>query len=144
MSKLSTSAPGKGGTKSVIVADDINCISLGTAVPPCECKDMDAAFLDKLLLAQKAYGKKFRINSAFRSIVHEKSNGRNGLSSHCKGLAVDISAVSHSERLFIVAALIIMGFRRIGISRTFIHVDDDTSKAPSLWLYDRQNFKITF
>lgn len=144
MSKLSTSAPDKGETKSAIVADDINCISLGTAYPPCECKDMDAAFLDKLLLAQKAYGKKFHITSAFRSLAHEKFKGRNGLSSHCKGLAVDISAVAHNERLFIVAALIIMGFRRIGISRTFIHVDDDTSKVPSLWLYDRQNNKITF
>lgn len=122
----------------------IDCISLGTAVPPCEVSDMNQDFLDHLLLAQKALGKKFRINCAYRSLAYEKSKGRNGLSSHVKGLAVDIATPNHADRLFIVAALIIMGFRRIGIARTFIHVDDDPDKYPSLWLYDPDNLSKTF
>lgn len=122
----------------------IDCISLGTAVPPCEVSDMDQDFLNHLLLAQKALGKKFRINCAYRSLAYEKSKGRNGLSSHVKGLAVDIATPNHADRLFIVAALIMMGFRRIGIARTFIHVDDDADKNPSLWLYDLNNLSKTF
>lgn len=133
-----------GGPNSVSVADDISCISLGTAAPACEVKDMNADFLDHLLLAQKAYGRKFRINSAFRSVAWDKSKGRSGLSSHCKGLAVDIAAPTHRERLFIVASLLIMGFRRIGIAKSFIHVDDDPDKKPSLWLYDLEDLTKTF
>lgn len=97
---------------------------------------MDSAFLEKLLLAQKVYGKKFKINCAYRSLAYEKEKGRSGRSSHCKGLAVDIGVANHNDRLFIVRALVLTGFRRIGIARTFIHVDDDPDKNFSLWLYD--------
>lgn len=124
--------------------ETIDCISLGTAVPACQVSDMNSAFLDKLLLAQKAYGKKFRINSAYRSLSWEKSKGRSGRSSHCKGIAVDIGVSNHQQRLYIVAALVIMGFRRIGIAKSFIHVDDDESKVPSMWLYDKDNLNVTF
>lgn len=125
-------------------ADSIACISLGSAIPKCDVSQMDAAFLDKLLLAQKAYGRKFKINCAYRSLAWEKSKGRNGRSSHCKGVAVDIGVSNHQQRLYIVAALLIMGFRRIGIAKTFIHVDDDESKVPSMWLYDPENLSKTF
>lgn len=124
--------------------ETIDCISLGTAVPACQVSDMNPAFLDKLLLAQKAYGKKFRINSAYRSLSWEKSKGRNGRSSHCKGIAVDIGVSNHQQRLYIVAALLIMGFRRIGVAKSFIHVDDDESKVPSMWLYDKDDLNVTF
>lgn len=133
-----------GGPNSVSVSDSIMCISLGTAVPKCEVSDMDPSFLDKLLLAQKTYGRKFKINSAYRSLAWEKSKGRNGRSSHCKGIAVDIGVSNHQQRLYIVCALIITGFRRIGIAKTFIHVDDDDSKVPSIWLYDKDNYSVTF
>lgn len=73
-----------------------------------------------------------------------KSKGRNGRSSHCKGIAVDIGVSNHQQRLYIVAALISVGFRRIGVGKTFIHVDDDESKVPSMWLYDKDNYSITF
>lgn len=105
---------------------------------------MDPAFLDKLLLAQKIYGQKFKINSAFRSLAWEKEKGRNGRSSHCKGIAVDIGVANHQQRLYILVALLSVGFRRVGIAKTFIHVDDDDSKVPSLWLYDPQNLSKTF
>ena len=125
-------------------ADGIQCISLGTAVPVCQVSDMDSTFLDKLLLAQKVYGKKFKINSAYRSLAWEKSKGRNGRSSHCKGVAVDIGVTNHQQRLYILVALLVTGFRRVGVAKTFIHVDDDPSKVPSLWLYNPDNLQKTF
>lgn len=130
--------------KSSAAVDAVSCISLGTAVPACQVSDMDAAFLDKLLLAQKMYGKKFHINSAFRSVAWEKQKGRSGRSSHCKGIAVDIGTSSHLERMYIIAALLLSGFRRIGIARTFIHVDDDPKKSPSMWLYHPEDLTKTF
>lgn len=124
--------------------DKLDCISLGGCTPPCEVKDMDAAFLEKLLFAQKMCGKKFLINSAYRSLAHEKKMGRNGRSSHCKGLAVDIATGTHDQRLYIVASLLLAGFRRIGVARTFIHVDDDPDKVTSMWLYYPEDVNKTF
>lgn len=133
----------KAGTKSAIAAD-LNCISFGTAMPPCEVKDMDDNFMQKLLFAQKIYGKKLRINSAFRSVVYEKSMGRSGLSQHTKGLAVDIKTPTHLDRLQILYALISAGVRRFGIAKTFIHCDDAPDKVPTIWLYNPDDLSKTF
>lgn len=62
-----------GGTDKGQSVANIQSISLGTAVPHCSVSDMDESFLDKLLLAQKCAGVKFRINSAYRSVQYEKS-----------------------------------------------------------------------
>lgn len=124
--------------------EDLLCISLGSAVPKCEVKDMDEGFLQKLLFAQKIYGRKFKVNSAFRSVAYEKQQGRAGRSSHTKGIAADLGVTNHQQRLYIVAALIVAGFRRIGIAKNFIHVDDDASKVPSLWLYGKPDNSTTF
>lgn len=108
---------------------DYLSISLGTAVPKCSVSDMDEVFLNKLLFAQKLAGRKFKINSAFRSFAYEKQKGRSGRSSHCKGLAVDIASPDSGTRFVVIAALLGAGFNRIGIGKNFIHVDDDLSKS---------------
>lgn len=118
-----------GGTDKGQSVAQIQSISIGTAVPKCSVSDMDEDFLDKLLLAQKCAGLKFRINSAFRSVQYEKSKGRSGKSSHCLGKAVDISCSDSKRRYIILTALLLTGFNRIGIGKTFIHVDDDLSKS---------------
>lgn len=110
-------------------SSDYLSVSLGTAVPKCSVSDMDEAFLEKLLFAQKLAGKKFRINSAFRSVAYEKEHKRNGRSAHCLGKAVDISTTDSRTRYIVVAALLVAGFYRIGIGRNFIHVDDDLSRV---------------
>lgn len=108
---------------------DYLSISLGTAIPKCSVSDMDTDFLEKLLFAQKLAGRKFRINSAFRSVSYEKVHHRNGRSAHCLGKAADISATDSKSRYIIVAALLGAGFNRIGIGKNFIHVDDDLKRA---------------
>lgn len=118
-----------GGTDKGQSVAQIQSISLGTAVPHCSVSDMDQDFLDKLLLAQKCAGVKFRINSAFRSVQYEKSKGRSGRSAHCLGKAVDISATDSKCRYVIVTALLLSGFNRIGIGKSFIHVDDDLTRS---------------
>lgn len=106
------------------------------AVPKCSIEQMDEAFLRKLDAARDYAGIPFRINSAYRSEAYELSKGRTGTSSHCKGVAVDIACTDSRKRYIIVNALIVSGFYRIGIAKTFIHVDDDNEKRPSVWIYE--------
>lgn len=103
--------------------------------PSCELSQMDALFMQRLDNARELAGVPFKINSAFRTVDYEIEHGRAGTSSHCKGLAVDIACSSNSWRFAIVTALVSVGFKRLGIGRTFIHVDCDECKIPSFWLY---------
>lgn len=104
-------------------------------VPRCDIQDMDAAFLAMLDNAREYAGLPFVLNSCYRSVEYEKSKGRTGLSSHCKGCAADIRCTDSRKRFVIVNALIAAGFQRIGIAKTYIHVDSDPDKRPSIWLY---------
>jgi hypothetical protein len=97
--------------------------------------NMDVDFLAKLDEAREYANIPFIINSAYRSPEHYLSI-KNPSSSHIKGLAVDISAKDSRTRGLILDALRTVGFNRIGISDTFIHVDGDLDKFQNVtWLY---------
>jgi len=97
--------------------------------------NMDLDFLAKLDKAREYAGIPFIINSAYRSSDHPESI-KNPTSSHIKGLAVDIKAKDSKTRGLILDALRYVGFTRIGISKTFIHVDLDYDKSQNVtWLY---------
>ena len=65
-----------------------------------------------------------------------KSVGGTPNSSHLIGWAADISATSSNRRFLIVQALMEVGFNRIGIGDTFVHVDCDPDKVGNvIWLY---------
>lgn len=104
--------------------------------PPCSLQDMSQALMLRLDNVRRMACIPLVINSAFRSIAYEKSRGRSGTSSHCKGLAVDIRCNSDANRWKIVKALIDNGFTRIGIGKTYIHADIDTNKTQGvIWHY---------
>ena len=71
----------------------------------------------------------FKINSACRCESHNKKIGGVKDSAHVKGLAVDISARDDKSRFIIVSALLAMGFKRVLLYDTFIHVDMDLTKV---------------
>ena len=104
------------------------------AVPSCSIDDMNLDFMTKLDCARHIAEIPFIINSAYRNLAWEKANGRTGTSSHTKGVAVDIKCNCSYERLIIVSALLDVGFKRIGIYDSFIHVDSDESKIDCLFL----------
>ena len=79
---------------------------IGSGLPKCQNGKMDLGFL----------------------------HGRIG-SSHLKGFAVDISCTTSVQRTAIIQGLIKTGFTRIGIGKTFIHVDLDNNKQSAIWLY---------
>ena len=97
--------------------------------------NMSKKFLFVLDEAREFAGIPFIINSAYRSPEHPLSI-KNPNSSHIKGLAVDIKATDSVTRFKIVKALIEVGFTRIGIADTFIHVDLDLDKTQNvIWTY---------
>ena len=99
-------------------------------------KNMDVDFLAKLDKAREYADLPFIINSAYRSPEHNAKVGGKPGSSHLKGLAVDISAKDSRTRFLILDALFAVGFTRIGIADSFIHVDSDIDKSQNvIWTY---------
>jgi uncharacterized protein YcbK (DUF882 family) len=97
--------------------------------------NMDEEFLERLDQARAFADIPFIINSAYRSPNHPLSI-KNPSSSHIKGLAVDIKATDNATRFKIIDALLFVGFKRIGIADTFIHVDMDYGKRQEIiWTY---------
>ena len=103
--------------------------------------NMDANFIHKLENARDRAGIPFKINSGFRSEEHNKKVGgrvktdSSKGSSHLYGYAADIAATDGVTRWKIVKSLIDSGFTRIGIAKTFIHVDSDPDKPSAVWSY---------
>ena len=97
---------------------------------------MDEKFLTKLDAAREIANEPFKINSGYRTPERNKKAGGKPNSSHLSGLACDIKITSSKHRYRVVEALMIVGFNRIGIADTFVHVDDDTSKVQEvIWTY---------
>lgn len=104
--------------------------------PACTLQDMDQRFMQDLDALRVQAGIPLVINSAYRSVAHEKKMGRSGNSAHTRGLAVDIRCGSSANRYKIVRAALALGFRRIGIGKTYIHVDKDPSLPQEvIWDY---------
>ena len=104
--------------------------------PACSLQDMQQHTLDKLDRAREMAGIPFVLNSAYRSPAWDKSKGRSGTGAHTTGCAVDIRCNSDSNRLKIVLAALSVGFRRIGIGKTYIHLDDDPKRTQNvIWHY---------
>ena len=99
-------------------------------------KDMDATFLSMLDEARELSGCAYRITSGYRTQTHNKKVGGASKSSHLIGHAADIAAPDSASRYKIIRGLILAGFTRIGVGRTFIHCDNDPGKAPRvMWHY---------
>lgn len=96
---------------------------------------MEVKFLEMLDDARHIAGIPFYINSGYRTPEHNKNIGGSPNSSHMNFCAADVHCANGQDRLTMVHALIKVGFRRIGIADTFIHIDTDRNKPHSIWLY---------
>ena len=86
--------------------------------------------------ARERAGIPFVINSGIRTPERNAEVGGVPDSAHVRGYAVDISAPTSRARFLITRAVLDAGFKRVGIGRTFVHVDTDPEKADELiWLY---------
>jgi len=116
--------------------EEFDCPSLeGSGLPTTDGGKMNLDFLHKLDEAREIAGVPFIITSGYRTPQHNLDVGGRVGSSHIKGLAVDISCDNSGNRERILTALIQVGFRRIGIAKSFIHTDLDHDKPNAIWLY---------
>ena len=111
----------------------------------CGCGENNISkdFKSKLNKARELAGMPFPMSSVCRCRTHNIAEKGKSTSSHisdtedeieCK--AGDITTTSSRARFKMLEALIKVGFTRIGIAKTFIHVDDDKTKPPEVtWLY---------
>lgn len=90
-----------------------------------------------LELVRKAADFPFHINSGYRCPEYNASlKDSVPDSAHTKGLAVDVSCVDGERRFRLVEAALTQGIRRIGIARTFVHLDvAQDMPGPRIWLY---------
>ena len=97
---------------------------------------MDKEFLSKLDQARSLADTSFRITSGYRTLEHNRKVGGVDNSSHTKGHAADIACTNSVKRHKIITSLLKAGFTRIGIAKTFIHVDNDPNKPANVtWVY---------
>jgi len=97
---------------------------------------MDMPFVEELEKARVLSGVPFVINSGYRCPSHNASVGGKPTSAHLAGKAVDISSMGSLSRFKIISSSIQAGFSRIGIGRTFVHIDsDDTKPSSVIWDY---------
>lgn len=104
--------------------------------PSCSMQDMNQGTITRLDMVRDLAGIPLVLNSAYRSKEWEKKQGRTGKSAHCEGRAADIRCNSSQNRWKIVKAAIQAGFTRIGIGKTYIHLDDSyTHESEVIWHY---------
>ena len=97
---------------------------------------MEKDFIVKLQKAREIANIPFKVNSGYRTPEHNKKVGGVRNSSHLYGFAADIKANTNYKRIRIVIGAISAGIYRIGVARSFIHLDSDPHKSPSLWLFN--------
>lgn len=105
----------------------------------CQCgcgfNDVDPTLLAMLQEIRDLVGPVY-INSGSRCPEHNKSVGGKANSAHLIGKAVDIECSNSAHRFKLLVAALTVGFERIGLAKTFIHLDVDESKPPLVsWLY---------
>ena len=96
---------------------------------------MDNCFLDSLDKCRGEAAVPFLITSGYRTVKHNEEVGGSPTSSHLDGVAVDIACTDSAARLKIIKAALANGFRRIGVAKTFIHLDKDPEKPDFMWVY---------
>lgn len=115
-----------------------NYFSLSEFACPC-CKDssrVDRNFVAKLDRARGEAKVPFKITSGYRCAKHNSKVGGVKGSAHSRGCAADISVTDSQTRYKALSALL-KHFNRVGVAKTFIHVDDDPTKPQGVtWLYD--------
>ncbi len=96
---------------------------------------MDVSFIHKLDELREACSFPFIITSGYRSPEHSREWSKaKGPGTHAQGIAADIKVSKGSQRYTIIEEALLMGFRGIGIAKTFIHIDDRET-TPVIWNY---------
>lgn len=101
----------------------------------CGKADINLHLVARLQMVRDAYGP-MRVTSGFRCLTHNRAIGSNDTSAHVTGDAVDIACPDSASRFRLVDLARSAGICRIGIHKTFVHLDiSESLPTPALWLY---------
>ena len=109
-------------------------------LPGSGAKYMNTDFIKKLDKVREIVGFPLVITSGYRGPEYNEKVGGVSNSSHIKGLAADISAITDDMRYEIAQAAISVGITRIGWGQSFIHLDVDDAKSQNVVWGDGNQF----
>lgn len=97
---------------------------------------MKLGFVKKLDILREECGFKIKVESGFRTPKHNTDVGGEPNSAHLTGEAADLVCINSRTRYVMLSNAMNLGFSRIGIGDTFIHLDDSTTLDQRVvWLY---------
>lgn len=102
-------------------------------------KLMKKWFIEAVAEAEKIFGKKFIINSAYRTPEYQELLSKKGYktakknSPHLEGVAVDVSIINLDANK-VIEAFQKVGVTRFGVGKSFIHVDMGDVLNPKIWV----------
>jgi len=104
--------------------------------PCCGEEHMDDDFLLLLDRIRSFCWFPFLVSSGWRCEAHNQEIGGADDSAHLRGKAADIRCLDSAQRAKIITTAVTLGVRRIGIARSFVHLDiDGTLPKPRIWIY---------
>jgi uncharacterized protein YcbK (DUF882 family) len=102
----------------------------------CGAAHVSPVLVELLDQARAAAGFPFFVTSGVRCAAHNAKAGGKPDSAHLYGYAADIACTLSGPRRRIVRGMLSAGAPRIGVHRSFVHVDVDPTKPQDLmWLY---------
>ena len=100
----------------------------------CGMDSINLELVDKIQKVRDEYGP-IRISSGCSCKAWNEKEGGKPDSAHLKGLALDVVCNNSSDRYRLLTKLT-WDFRRIGVHKSFIHVDIDSDKPEEvIWVY---------
>lgn len=106
----------------------------GAEVGPAGTFGIQPDFVRHLDLLREACNRPLTVTSGYRHPTHSVEAKKNEPGRHTMGDAADIAVVGGFERGQIVAEAIRLGFKGIGVARTFVHVDRRSGRL-TMWTY---------
>jgi uncharacterized protein YcbK (DUF882 family) len=91
--------------------------------PSCSLQDMNQDAVNFLDRMRDIAGIPVVLNSAYRSKAYELGKKRTGTGAHTLGRAFDIRCIDDGTRWKLIDAAIQVGCTRIGVAKTYVHVD---------------------
>lgn len=98
-------------------------------------KNMNMDFVYWLNLVRMRASVPMKINSGYRTPAHNAAVGGEPNSAHLRGLAADIACPDMATRGSILKAAYALNVRRVGIAKTFVHLDNDPSLPAGTFVY---------
>ena len=99
--------------------------------------EMKPEFMSKLQELRKRYGRPLKITSGYRHPTHPieaRKGSKTG--EHTFGTCADVSCTSGSDRFELIRLALEVGFTRIGIAKTFVHLGIGHETLPKNVIWD--------